>query len=108
MLITEKKGDRIYSATLPRGDNGELEIIINGYELTKNDKIVFRLGKDINKPSVEKIVTDFFENSLSISLLPKDTQHLPQGQYYFLVKLIKSYGEVDTIIEKSDFILEDA
>jgi len=108
MLTIEKKGEKIYDAALPRGDNGELELSINGYNLETGDKIIFKLGKDLNRPIIKKIVTDFFDNCLSVSLLPAETNKLLIGKYFYVVKLIKSDGEVDTLIEKSVFTLEDS
>ena len=108
MLKIEKKEEKIYYLNLPRGDNGELELRVDGYTLGQNDMILFKMGKDVTEPLIEKNISDFFENCLSVSLLPDDTKGLPPGKYFYVVKLISSNGEVYTLIEKSVFTLEDS
>ena len=108
MLQFEKKGAKIYALNLPRGDNGELELFVSGYDLKAGDKIIFKMGKDLNHPLIEKEITDFSGNYLAVSIFPDDTRTFSSGRYYYTVRLLKENGNVDTLIEQSDFILKEA
>ena len=108
MLQTEKKGERIYDINLPRGDFGELVLTLINYVPEEGDKIVFKMGKDLNTPIIKKTVPKFIENQISVALLAEDTKNLFPGKYFYVVRLIKPDGTVDTLIEKSVLILEDA
>ena len=68
------------------------------------------MARDLNvtPAELEKTITyeDFTENTAVIRFSPGDTKDMPPGIYFYVCRIFKADGTVDTFIEKSIFELE--
>ena len=99
---------KIYDCNMPRGDTGEIVLEFEDYEPQDGDKIVFRMAKDLNadEADLEKNVEAFDGNVAIIRFLTSDTADFQPGIYYYVCRLFKADGSIDTFIEKSIFEVE--
>ena len=92
---------------LTRGDSAFLTISLNDengslYELSEGDKIYFRLKKSSSSDNLllEKEVNT---QTLTLELLPEDTEDLSSGLYCYEVELVTAENKHYTVIENSQF-----
>lgn len=90
--------------TMQRGDCGAMTIKINLgdninpdiYQLTSNDKVYFGVMEPLapfENSLIKKTYTLFdlnLDDTLTITLDPKDTEYLLPGTYYYEVKLLRN------------------
>ena len=86
---------------LTRGDTLRLQVSIkdgdgNQYVPADGDKIRFAMKKDYD--GVLIINKSIPNDSLELTLNPKDTKDLDVGKYVYDVELTKENGDVDTFI----------
>lgn len=111
--------------TLSRGDNCEMPLFINAgtdlepirYDLNKNNKTVIYFS--LMQPN------QYFENGclrkmyskenwnindngdLVISFIPRETQYLMPGKYFYEIKAdLNGEGYINTIIQKTEFYIQ--
>lgn len=108
--------------TMNRGDSFKVPLFINeGTELSParfsfkdypNSTLYFALMEP-NQIFENAIVRKVYnseseltpEGDVLITFVPKDTEYLHPGKYYYQIKLVKFNGEVITIIPKTEFYL---
>jgi hypothetical protein len=113
--------------TLSRGDNISIPLFINaGTEISpvrytlQDDDIVYLGICEPGQPFETAIVRKVYDKDnreinehgdLVVTFNTKDTEHLENGLYYYIVKLrrLNDSGEeiIDTIIPKRKFYIED-
>lgn len=94
---------------LTRGDNADIEVIIkdlngNTYTLQEGDKLLFTLKRNCVTDTIV-IQKDITSDSV-ITLEHDDTKDLNYGKYVFDVQLTMDDGQVYTVIEPHNFIIE--
>ena len=104
-----------------RGDTFSIDVFVNigtllfpiQYVLNEDDKVYFALMEP-NQPFEHALIRKVFTkdnldegNNVVMDFKPEDTEFLLPGLYYYQVKLVRSTGEVDTIIQKTKFIIND-
>lgn len=80
------------------------------YELSDKDRVYFIVTRRPNVVDIDDLSdTDscvFYKTGTSITIDPEDTEDLEDGHYYYQVRVILGIsGDLNTIIEPSDFIL---
>ncbi len=105
MIKTEHKdiSRNIMDLSAVQGDSGFINITVDDYTLTSNDKIIFSLGDKENE-LLSKEASILSESTAEIHLTGNDLK-LPEGQYYYDIRLIKADNDVDTIIRPSVFLI---
>lgn len=105
---------------LSRGDSCSFTLcILNGnklfheyYKVESGDKIYFAImepNQKFENAIVKKVFTyeDVDEDgNVEIKILPKDTEHLKEGTYYYTIKYTSDEdSEVETVVEKTKFFI---
>lgn len=104
---------------LTRGDTARFSIgLINipgvqqDYELSDTDKIYFIVTEipeivDINDLDLDDSKYIFYKEGIDIVLDPSDTMDLEKDTYYYQVRVILGsiYGDIETIIEPTEFFI---
>ena len=100
------KGDTV------RFDIGLAEIpgVSLDYELSDRDRVYFIVTKYPEIVDIEDLENPdscvFYKTGTSITLNPEDTKDLEDGSYYYQVRAVLGIsGDLNTLIEPSDFIL---
>lgn len=95
-----------------RGDSETISISFldkdkNPYVFSQGDVIYFTVKKSINtkRTAIQKIVDDFPDGELRISIKPSDTSDLEYGSYVYDIQYNKHDGTVKTIIPPSAFVI---
>lgn len=92
-------------AELVLGDTGTFSIVpkIDGVKaLNDGDEVWFTMRKVKDKVVVlQKRITAFEDGKATIPILPGDTSSLEPGNYIYDLKLIRSDGNVDTLMPNS-------
>ncbi len=90
-------------AELVQGDTGTFSFYLTNKDnqqsvIKEGDKILFVLKKLVdNSVIIQKEITDFLDNKITIPLLPSETKELEPGNYIYSLTLIRSDGNVDTL-----------
>lgn len=108
--------------SINRGDNFTINVFVNigtvlepmQYKLQGEDKLYFALCEP-NQPFECALIRKVFteenldaDNNIDMNFIPEDTEHLLPGTYYYTIKLYRAAEDlVDTIINKTKFIIMD-
>lgn len=97
-----------------RGDSESITVSIadssdEEYLLVDGDIIYFTVKRqtNTNKKALQKIVTNFPDNTAIIEILPEDTKHLDFFDYVYDIQLTEKNGTVKTVIPPSKFSVLD-
>lgn len=100
---------------LTRGDSEtfEVEIAINGeiYTPVTGDEIRFAMREESAIPSrgnyfcAPALIKDVPIDTMQLTFEPKDTKHLPFGNYRYDMKITFADGDVKTFVKDAPFIL---
>lgn len=96
------------------GDTGTFAFNIEStdeMELGEGDMVVFTVKKNKDsQPLIQKTITTFEDNYVIVPILPSDTANLEKATYIYDLKLIRSDGNIDTLLpnnkESAPFILK--
>lgn len=93
-------------AEMVLGDTGTFSIApkINGEKfLSEGDHVWFTLRKKIGStPLLQKDVYEFEDGIATIPINPSDTATMEPGNYVYDLKLLRSDGNVDTLIPNKE------
>lgn len=85
-------------------DSGDFVISFDNYVLNEGDTVYFTVNSELENPTprIQKVVTEFENNTAIIRLTSADT-NIPVGSYYYDVEVDAADGRVDTIMGPSKF-----
>ena len=80
-------------------DSGDFVLSFDSYELNEGDTVFFTVNDELEKPNprIQKVITEFEDNTAIIRLTSQDT-NIPVGSYYYDVEVDAADGRVDTIM----------
>lgn len=104
---------------LTRGDTARFSIglvnlpgVTQDYELSDEDEVYFIVTEtpvvvDIDDIEVDPSKYVFYKKGIDITIEPEDTEDLERDDYFYQVRVIlgKAYGDVETIIEPTEFFI---
>jgi hypothetical protein len=99
---------RVFNANLPRGDIANFDFKALNYLFEPEDKIILKIGKDLDSPAIYKTFSGFSGEHIEFSVFPEETAALTAGEYFYIIKLVKITRETDTFVEKSLFYVEES
>lgn len=85
-------------------DTGDFVISFDNYTLDEGDTVYFTVNDVLEKPNprIQKVITEFENNTAIIHLTSNDT-NIPIGNYYYDVEVNTLSGRVDTIMGPARF-----
>lgn len=90
---------------LTRGDTAYIDIAVEGYELTHEDKLYFSLKEKIEDKDYK--IQKIFNGDEVLVLMPEDTKQLEVNRYFYDIQLTTPAGEIFTIITPSSFYITE-
>lgn len=94
--------DKDNCLSLTRGDTAYLYVEFDGYTPQEGDTITMTICDDEATVVSKTITYDY-----CFVIEPQDTEALDCGRYYYDIQLDTVYGEVFTVVEKSNFYLKE-
>lgn len=93
-----------YKITMVRKDTGDLTVALENYLLDTGDEVVFTVntGYDLERPLIQKRITQFQDHSALVRLGVEDTD-LEPGEYLYDIQVNTADGRVDTVLGPAKF-----
>ena len=92
--------------TIVKKDTAYFGLELDNYVLSQGDKVTFTIAKEKESqdPLVQKVVTDFDEESgIALIHLTSEDTDLDKGTYFYDIQVDTKDGQVDTVIGPAKF-----
>lgn len=94
--ITLTRGDSFYCQLTLKSKDGTV------YVPEEGDVIRFAMGRDYGDPIITKVIPN---DTMTLSLVPADTEELSFGKYVYDIEITFADGDVDTFINEAEFVI---